>query len=271
MKLAIVQSSLGKCSLAEAFSQAAESGADGLELRYATTGQLAELHKKQYPRNLKALAESSGVAVPSFCMSWVCQQPTFTGTAKAIAAAQDEIIRVLAIAHEAGVPFIGIPFFGKNIIEVEDDFQRASDAIMELVEEAEEAGVTLTVACGLNFSKMQLLLGQLGNPPGVKICFDAGSAAARKLDVAGSVRNLGRDAISLVHLRDVRIVEGEPPDYSVSLGEGDADFRALAKALLAIEYDGWVIVDVPPGENPVAHASENLTFARDLLAAAATM
>ncbi len=267
MKLGIVQNSLGKCSLIETFLRAAQCGADGIELRYATAGQMEELRKKQYPQELKALIESSGVVVPSLCLSWMCQKPALTGAAKVIAATQEEIIRAISVANQIGTSFVSIPFFGKNLIEVESDFQRACDAIMELTEDAESAGVTLAVACGLNFSQMRLLLDRLGDPPNVKLCFDAGSTSARKLDVADGVRDLGRDAIAVVHMRDVRIVEGQPPDYSVSLGEGHADLRALANALLAIGYDGWVIVDVPTGEDPVAHASANISFARGLLEA----
>ncbi len=75
MKLGIVQNSLGKCSLVETFSRASQCGADGLELRYATTGQLEELHKKQNPLVQKRFFPARGCGVRSLSFNCWPQTP----------------------------------------------------------------------------------------------------------------------------------------------------------------------------------------------------
>ena len=85
--------------------------------------------------------------------------------------------------------------------------------------------------------------------------------------MATAIRDLGREAIGQIHFRDVRISEGQPPDYNLALGEGNVDFRAVVQALRAIGYDGWIILETPPGADPLASASANLAFARDALKA----
>ena len=66
---------------------------------------------------------------------------------------------------------------------------------------------------------------------------------------------------------DVRLgEEGHPPDWDVALGQGDVDFAAVASALKAMGYDGWVILETPATDDPVAAAQANLDFARQLLA-----
>ena len=100
----------------------------------------------------------------------------------------------------------------------------------------------------------------------VKICFDTGCALSRKLDPATFLRDLGPEHLCQVHFHDLRLgKEGRPPDWNVALGAGDVDFPAVASAISAMGYEGWIIVEGPASENPPATAKADLAFARRLL------
>jgi len=269
MQLGVMSTSLAVSGLEEAFRQAAEVGADGLELAYKADNDTKALHREDHADTLIELSGAHGVAIAGLALVSLCRSPSLIGAGSYVRAATRTISQALLVAAEVGAEMVLVPFFGKNTIEIEQELQRAADALLEMVEYAEAAGVVIGVESTLNFNQQQFLLNHLGNTGDVKICFDTGYALARKLDVAGGIRDLGPGAIAQVHFRDVRIAEGRPPDFDVALGEGDVDFHAVVQALRAVRYDGWVVLETPSGNDPVAAGKRNLEFARDVLAAEA--
>jgi len=269
MQLGMMSTSLAASGLEETFRQAAEVGVDGLELAYKADNDAKALHREQHADTLNELSRRHGIAIAGLALASLCRGPSLIGAGSDLQAAKRTICQALQVAAQVGAEMVLVPFFGKNTIEIEEELQQAADALLELVEHAEAAGVVLGVESTLNSNQQQFLLNHLGNTAGAKICFDTGYALARKLDVAGGIRDLGPGAIAQVHFRDVRIAEGRPPDFDAALGEGHVVFRAVVQALRAVGYDGWVILETPSGDDPVAAGRKNLRFARDALAARA--
>ena len=152
-----------------------------------------------------------------------------------------------------------------NIIELEEELTNAADALLPMVELAEQAGVVIGVESTLNFDQQQFLLNYLGGSGDVKIYLDTGNSLARKRDLAMGIRDLGRDAIAQIHFKDVSITEGQRPNFDVALGEGDVDFQAVTRALRAVGYDRWVIMETTPGDDPLEAGRKNIEFARSVL------
>jgi len=269
MQLGILHTSLGEKTLEGSFRLAAKAGAEGIEVCYDDAGDFKALKQADHAAKLKDLAEKHALAVPSLCLGQLRRKPSLIGTPKAIATAQNSIRQALCVAAAVGAGVVLVPFLGKNAIEVEDELIIAAEALTELVEDAENAGVIIGVETTLNPSQQQFLLDYLGGSGNVRIYYDTGEASARKLDVAGSIRNLGADKIAQIHLKDTRIEQGAPPDFEVALGEGNVDFHAVAQAILAVGYDGWIVLETPPGTNPLQSAKANLAFARELINASA--
>jgi sugar phosphate isomerase/epimerase len=267
LQLGITSTALGANGLAETFQRAAQTGAEGLELAYRTEKEAASLLKADYRRQLVGLARSSGVAVTSLAIEALCQTASLIGSPEQIKEAKKLIRQAMDAASDANVKVVLVPFFGKNTIESEDELGRAANALLDLVEPAEGAGVIIGVESTMNFNQQRFLLDHLGNTSNIRIYQDTANALARKLDLPTGLRDLGAEAIVQVHFRDVRIEEGKPPDYGVALGQGNVDFRAVAQALRAIGYDGWVVLDTPPADDPVATGRKNLQFAQAVLAA----
>lgn len=273
MRIGIVHPALGVEELGEVFARAAKAGAEGVEIDYASTALATALSQDEHARELAAAAKESGLAPAALRLTCLRDQPALIGRPEMIEDTQDLLLRALGCASEAGAEMVVVPFFGKNTIELESEFDRAADALLEMVEHAEQAGVVLAVESTLPFTQQEYLLTRLGNTGDVKVSCNTAVALSRKFDVATGLRQLGAGAIALVRFKDVRMAENEPPDFDVPLGEGNVDFRAVAQALHAVGYDQWVVVDPPVTgqtlQKPLAAAKEAITFAREILQTAA--
>jgi len=267
MQLGIRHSAVGAKGLKKAFQHAAKIGAEGLEIVYAKTSEAAALGRDEHAQELIGLAKDSGLGLSSLALTCLNNTASLIGKPQAATRAQKLVGRALTAAARVGAAVVVVPFLGKNTIEAESELQDAGAAMLDLVDPAEEAGVVLGIQTTLNSHQQQFLLDYLGNTPNVKICFNTGTALARKFDVATVLRDLGPDGVAQVYCQDVRLRGGHPPDYSVSLGQGNVDFRAVAEALRALAFDGWVVVGAPPDDTPPADVKADLLFARDLLGA----
>jgi sugar phosphate isomerase/epimerase len=64
----------------------------------------------------------------------------------------------------------------------------------------------------------------------------------------------------MVHVKDT------PGAGQAPLGAGVVDWAACRRALLDIAYDGWYVLETPPGDDPVDAAARYLDFTRRWLA-----
>ena len=262
MQFGIVSTALGPVDLPEAFALAARAGAEGVEIFYYNRDAAKWLDEETHPDWLKKLQAEHSVKVPSLCLGVLGNDAPLMGDEDQRKRGIRYIRRAIDVAIEVGADVLLLPFFGKNAIELESELIKAGEELAELVEPAEQAGIVLAIESQLNVSQQRFLLDHLGRTPNVKIYVDTGNDLARKRDPATGIRDLGGGDIAQVHFKDVRMVEGQPPDFNVALGEGDVDFRAVAQALRAVGYDGWCVLEAPGGKDPLATAKQNFAFAR---------
>jgi sugar phosphate isomerase/epimerase len=273
MRIGIIHPAVGEEELEDVFARSAEAGADGVEIHYASAATALALNDPLHADRLAAAATESGLAISSLCLHCLAATPSLIGRPEVIQSGQQVILRALGCAAQAGAKIVTIPFFGKNTIEVEEELNRAADALLELVDQAEEVGVVLAVETSLAFHQQQFLLDHLGNTGFVQVSCNPAVALARKLDMPTGIRQLGAGAIAQVRIKDVRLVNGGgPPDFDVPLGQGNVDFRAVAQALRAVAYDGWAIAEPPvtvqTARDPLANARQAVTFTKALFEAA---
>jgi sugar phosphate isomerase/epimerase len=231
-------------------------------------GDLARsLGEPSLVKKLNGLKGRHQLPIPSLAMVDLCIHPSLIGRSELAQTAIRQVRRGLETAAAIGAGVLLLPFFGKNLIETEPELNNAAEALAQLAEPAEQAGVILGVESTLNVHQQLFLLGQTGHSPNVRIYFDTGNSLARKYDVATQIRDLGLGTICQVHFKDVRIAEGAHPAHDVALGTGSVDFRAVVGALRACRYDGWIVLETPPGADPLAATRANIAFAREALAA----
>jgi len=265
MRLGVLNTVVGGEPREESFARAAKAGSEGVEIQYGNAKDARTLSRKKLAAEMRKLAESSGLEIPSLSLGFLCKKPSLVGTPEDVTKAQEQIATAISVAGEIGAGVVLVPFFGKNTIEVATELNRAVEALQDLSEKAEDAGVAIGVESKLHSAQRQFLLDSLAAANSVKIYYDTGNALSRKVDVPTDIRDIGRDHIAQIHFKDVRITEGSPPDFNVALGQGSVDFRAVVRALRAVGYDGWIILETNPSRDPIAETTADLEFVRNLI------
>jgi len=266
MRFGIMQSALDTADLARSFQLARQAGGEGIEITCDRNEDLATLLGKEGPDLITGLKKKHKLEVPSIGLGILRRDESLFGPPATVTQARNIISKAIAVAVEVEAKIVLVPFFGKATIEFEEEFGRVLDALGDPAEEAEAAGVTLGIESTLNVNQQRHMLDHLGAYSSVKVYYDTGNTLSRKWDPATYLRDLGRDGICQTHFKDVRLSEeGDPPDWNVALGAGHVDFPAVANALAAMGFDGWIILETPPTDDPVAAAKANLQFARDLI------
>ena len=245
----------GTLPIKSAMEQASKMGFEGIELGIASQGVLTHNTSQAECEEIVREAEIHGLEISGVASgeSWTTS-PT----------ANDEDVRLkiidftqkaLQITHWLGsdaylfVPGAVEVFFlpDAEVIPYDVCYQRASEAISQLVPVAEKLGVAIAVENVWN----KFLLSPLEmrefidnfNTSQVGVYFDVGNVLLTGYPDQW-IRILG-SRIKRVHIKDFKRSVGNADGF-VDLLEGDVDFEAVKKALSEINYDGYVTAEMIP-------------------------
>ena len=245
----------GTLPIKSAMEQASKMGFEGIELGIASQGVLTHNTSQAECQEIVREAEKHGLEISGVASgeSWTTS-PT----------ANDEDVRLkiidftqkaLQITHWLGsdaylfVPGAVEVFFlpDAEVIPYDVCYQRASEAISQLVPVAEKLGVAIAVENVWN----KFLLSPLEmrefidnfNTSQVGVYFDVGNVLLTGYPDQW-IRILG-SRIKRVHIKDFKLSVGNADGF-VDLLEGDVDFEAVKQALSEINYDGYVTAEMIP-------------------------
>jgi L-ribulose-5-phosphate 3-epimerase len=245
----------GTLPIKSAMEQASKMGFEGIELGIASQGVLTHNTSQAECEEIVREAEKHGLEISGVASgeSWTTS-PT----------ANDEDVRLkiidftqkaLQITHWLGsdaylfVPGAVEVFFlpDAEVIPYDVCYQRASEAISQLVPVAEKLGVAIAVENVWN----KFLLSPLEmrefidnfNTSQVGVYFDVGNVLLTGYPDQW-IRILG-SRIKRVHIKDFKRSVGNADGF-VDLFEGDVDFEAVKQALSEINYDGYVTAEMIP-------------------------
>ncbi len=245
----------GTLPIKNAMEQASKMGFEGIELGIASQGVLTHNTSQAECEEIVREAEKHGLEISGVASgeSWTTS-PT----------ANDEDVRLkiidftqkaLQITHWLGsdaylfVPGAVEVFFlpEAEVIPYDVCYQRASEAISQLVPVAEKLGVAIAVENVWN----KFLLSPLEmrefidnfNTSQVGVYFDVGNVLLTGYPDQW-IRILG-SRIKRVHIKDFKLSVGNADGF-VDLLEGDVDFEAVKQALSEINYDGYVTAEMIP-------------------------
>ena len=245
----------GSLPIKSAMEQASKMGFEGIELGIASQGVLTHNTSQAECEEIVREAEKHGLEISGVASgeSWTTS-PT----------ANDEDVRLkiidftqkaLQITHWLGsdaylfVPGAVEVFFlpDSEVIPYDVCYQRASEAISQLVPVAEKLGVAIAVENVWN----KFLLSPLEmrefidnfNSSQVGVYFDVGNVLLTGYPDQW-IRILG-SRIKRVHIKDFKLSVGNADGF-VDLLEGDVDFEAVKQALSEINYDGYVTAEMIP-------------------------
>jgi sugar phosphate isomerase/epimerase len=199
----------------------------------------------------------TGLAVPSLVLGEHSDLGGIADADPAVAArAAEDVRRAIGWSARLGADALLIPFFGRAELRDEADLERAAAAFRPLCELAAEWGVALLYEGTLPAEPIRRLAAQVGSPA-FGCYFDYANVVVRGMDAATELRALG-DLVRRIHLKDARARVND-----VAPGLGLVDFAESAKALDEIGYEGWVVLETPPG--PPELVARDFSFARTVV------
>ena len=212
------------------------------------------------PDRLQALRRAgagTGLAVPSLVLGEHSDRGGIADTDPVVAEqAQADIEQAVRWASELGADLILVPFFGRAELVDDADVDRAAAALRLLCEQAAAGGVTLCYEGPLPAHRIKGLAAGVGSEA-FGCYFDLANPISRGMDTATEIRALG-DLVRRVHFKDARVQVGD-----VQPGLGLVDFGASSEALAEIGYDGWLVLETPPGAPELV--ARDLSFACSFL------
>jgi len=245
----------GSLPIGSAMEQASKLGFEAIELGIASQGVLTHNTTQAECEEIVREAEKHGLEISGVASgeSWTTS-PT----------ANDEDVRkkiidftqkALQVTQWLGTDaYLFVPgavevFFlpEAEVIPYDVCYQRASEAISQLVPVAEKLGVAIAVENVWN----KFLLSPLEmrefidnfNTSQVGVYFDVGNVLLSGYPDQW-IRILG-SRIKRVHIKDFKRSVGTADGF-VDLLEGDVDFEAVKRALSEINYDGYVTAEMIP-------------------------
>ena len=218
---------------------ALELGLNGLEIS-ASDGAADQL-KIADPAFREAYKEAmarTGLVVSSVAMGLLNEHPLATDPR-----GPAWLEQTIDGTADLGAKVILLAFFGKgDLLESKGWFSKSTDlkeaeldAVVErvkaVVPRAEKAGVILGLENTLSAKQNLAILDRIQSDV-VQVYYDVGNSTYSGYDIAQEIRELG-DRICQIHFKD----------GGFALGEGKVDMDAVAKAMEAISYEGWVTLE----------------------------
>jgi len=244
-----------KKPITEAMQQAKNLEFDAIELCIADKGVLTHDTTQAQCEDIVANAQKIGIEIASVASgeSWTCS-PT-AGDADVRAKIIDFTRKALQVTKWLGTDaYLFVPgavdvFFlpDAEVIPYDICYQRANDAVKQILPTAEKTGVTICIENVWN----KFLLSPLEmkgfidsfNSKRVGAYFDVGNVLLTGYPDQW-ISILGK-RIKRVHIKDFKTSVGTVEGF-VDLLEGDVDFNAVKKALARIGYDGYVTAEMLP-------------------------
>jgi len=244
-------------AITEAMQEAKDLGFDAIELAIASKGVLTHQATQVQCEDILAVGQKIGIGISSVASgeNWFCsptsndydiRNKSIEFTQKAI-----QITKWLGADAYLYIPGAVDVFFlsEAEVIPYDVCFERACEAIRQILPSADETGVTICIENVWNKFllsplEMRYLIDSF-NSEMVGAYFDVGNVLLTGYPEQW-IRILGK-RIKCVHVKDFKRSVGTLEGF-VDLLEGDVNFQTVKEALVDIGYDGYVTAELLPFE-----------------------
>ena len=177
--------------------------------------------------------------------------------------AMDEFKRAMDIGADLGAPCLVLPVGRRHTLmpaPLEATLDYLCDEVAELVEHGRRAGIKVALET-LPFEPLATgasvvsIVERIGDD-NLGVCYDCTNTLAFE-DPAEGVRAVG-DKLLLAHVSD----SWRDRWAHTSVGRGEIDFAAFARALAEINYTGDVVYELMDGEDPTPRLADDLAKLR---------
>jgi sugar phosphate isomerase/epimerase len=220
------------------FTAAAELGFEGVEIEVRDDCDA-----------IASLSRSAGVPVCSV----ICDGDGLGSEhSEARRVARSRLLRAVANAAAPGADGILLPLFEPVSLDDAGQVSRLVEDLAECAAFAARAGVTIGWEGALDAAATRAVIHRVGSPA-LRCYYDLANGAKRGADPAGELAALG-DLVFRVHAKNLNRQPLDAPGV---------DLAACLSVLKQRGYDGWIVLETAPGDDPLASAAHNLRVVRE--------
>lgn len=243
--------SIGPAGDINSFAVAKKIGLDGVQVSLNTKTDQEHLRQPDKQRAVKEAARQAGVAIGGLAIGLLNEIP-YKSDPRTEQWVQDSV----DVASALGVKNVLLAFFSNNDLRNDPKgTQVVIDRLKAVAPKAEKAGVVLGIESWLSGPEHLAILDAIGSPA-VQVYYDVCNSTDGGYDIYKEIRDLGKDRICEVHLKE----------NGYLLGQGKIDLVKVRRALDDINYSGWLQIEgaVPKGKPMLESYIENNKTVRSL-------
>jgi len=236
------------------FEIAKKAGIEGVELGVGGPADKLAIANPERIKKHQDETKAAGLVVCSLSMDLLNGNPL--ATHPKAPAWLEQTIDAAGLLGAAGIL---VPFFGQGSLLDDKELKKADVAnvvsrMKDAAPKAKAAGVMLGLENTCSARQNLDILNRIGSDA-VGCYYDIGNSTENGYDVPAEIRALaGR--IAMFHFKD----------GGSYVGEGKVKLPAVAEAIKAIKYKGWIVLETAcPTKNPEADAAKNVQIIRKAL------
>lgn len=263
-------------------------GFDGVELNTNQNFHTDRLLNRKKISYIKELATDLKIEIYSISISAIRPFDFHSANKKEFFTILKIVKEVSDVGYKIGAKYLMLPIFRIDHKMVKNQF--IIERIEKIVSIAKSNKMDIALESFLSPNDIIEIFNQIDSDY-LKICFDVGIATACNYDLLKSIIKL-KDRIGYFHIKDTnRILTSKNINadflllqklrknsnlnkqaktdrgtyWTVPLGSGDVDFKAIKKALKIIDYKGFLVLETNPKSDPIGNASSNLSLLKSFM------
>ncbi len=251
LKIGVMDGVVGATGKPEAIAIAAKLGFEGVELNIGKpypAGNLALMDAGLQARFLEE-SRKHQVALASTCLDVL-----HINCLKNDELAKKWVRQGIDVTSKLKARVMLLPFFGKCGLVNRAEMDASAEALRELAPVAEKAGVILGLESLLKAEDNMYVLDKVESKA-LLVYYDVGNLTnLAGMDAVQEIRQLGQ-RIGQIHFKDKGYI-----------GEGKVNFPEVIRAIRAIGYQGWGVLETNwPSKNVEADTRRNLDYLRGVI------
>lgn len=243
----------------EEFLLLRQIGYDSIELTIETASWTGHpINSAGGRERLLMLSRQWGIALKGICCDVFMETP-LVATDEAVGRSAESMLRILLQnSADSGLPFIELPFVGKNSLAdgfARDRLRLILDWALPL---AERCNLDILLETDLGPQALSVLLSDYRHRH-LGLNYDTGNSTWFGFDPVEELQTYHQ------HIRNIHIKDCTRKDYSVPLGSGETQFDTIFPLLNQLGYEGDFIIQAARQEDDVKSACQYFNFTSNLV------
>jgi L-ribulose-5-phosphate 3-epimerase len=241
--------SLGKRCDPAAFDVAKQIGLDGVQIEMGTVENDMHTRRTEVQKRYQEVARRTGLEIASLAIGEMNRVPL-----KSDPRAAQWLADSIDVCKALGLTIAMPACFGEGDLDMSKtaEIDHIVSVVKDVASHAEKNGVVIGLENYLSAEDNMRIIERIGSPA-VKVYYDVGNSTDKGRDVLKEIRTLGK-LICEFHFKD-----GEH-----MLGQGRIDFKKVREAIDAIEYRGWIQLEVAAPHGVVVDYTSQAEYVRGL-------